>query len=616
MFSNRLLPPFGPRIPLEPGRFIDRQRVSALITFDAISVAGGVYNLYRAVAHSHSLSLLFQLLFLAFLAGANAVYRITGNYRLTRIPLVVAMGIMLLSVVIDPGDLTGFGLLFALPLFPLMYFLVGVGWGTALVLFSAAGMTVRLLLNGASSQTIALIVYSAFTVFLVNFRIEALTSRLGRLAEIDLETGLPLRFRFESWLRGRLSRPSPTGLEEGFAVVGFRILNYNRIYAMEDPVLCEQVMREVGLRVQDWRSHVEIASRWQSSVFLAALDTNEFLDIDSSCRELLASLTRPIAVGGRTVVLLCSVAITRFPEDTDSAENLIGNVLATLDRNATMPDELIFFDRTKHDADRHRYRLFDRLVKGDFSEGFSVQYQPKVRLSDGSCSGAEVLMRWNHPEYGNVSPAEFIALAEEIGSIRRLTRTMIRLVFKDISSHAFVAAAGKAPALIAINLSIQDLKDQELLTFINREIRETGISPAQIEFEITEGSLIDDNPWIRINMENLLVLGFHLAIDDFGTGYSSLSYLHRLKVHDLKIDQSFVRALEEGKEGYETSPVIDAIISMGKSLGLVITAEGVETPYQARYLAERGCDLAQGWLYSKSLPFAEFADYLKAHRPR
>ena len=164
--------------------------------------------------------------------------------------------------------------------------------------------------------------------------------------------------------------------------------------------------------------------------------------------------------------------------------------------------------RTKHDADRHRYRLFDRLVKGDFSEGFSVQYQPKVRLSDGSCSGAEVLMRWNHPEYGNVSPAEFIALAEEIGSIRRLTRTMIRLVFKDISSHAFVAAAGKAPALIAINLSIQDLKDQELLTFINREIRETGISPAQIEFEITEGSLIDDNPWIRINMENLLVLGF------------------------------------------------------------------------------------------------------------
>ena len=144
--------------------------------------------------------------------------------------------------------------------------------------------------------------------------------------------------------------------------------------------------------------------------------------------------------------------------------------------------------------------------------------------------------------YGFVSPGEFISLAEEIGSIRRLTRTMISRVFSDLRTTAYLEASEGLEPVIAINLSMHDLRDQELLPFVNRELKSAGLSPSLIEFEITEGTLIDDNPWIRINMENLLALGFRLAIDDFGTGYSSLSYLHRLKVHDLKIDQSFVRA--------------------------------------------------------------------------
>lgn len=625
MLNKRVSNHLRSEIPVEPVRFVELQRVRALITFDVISVVGSSYNLYLALSNNLVVSAALQILFMVILAAANIVCAISRNYRLTLVPLIAAVSVMLLSIVRDAGGLTGFALFFVLPVFPLMYIIVGVRWGTVLIFLSGAGMIFRLLAGGflpssiyndpdAVRKMIILIAYSTVTVFFVNFRIEALTSRLARLATTDLETGLCLRFRFELWLKERLTRHSPTGLEEGFSVVGFRILNYNRIYAMEGPSLCEKVMYEVGDRVRTWQNHVEVSSRWQSSLFLAALDTNEFLDIDSSCRELLHSLTRPIEIEGRTVMLLCSVAITRFPEDADSAENLIGNVLSTLDRNSTMPDELIFFDRTKHDAEWHRYRLFERLVKGDFSEGFLLHYQPKMRLSDGSCAGAEVLMRWNHPEYGSVSPAEFITLAEEIGSIRRLTRTMITRVFDDLTSPAYLAAAGKAKVMVALNLSIQDLKDQELLTFINRELRRTGVSTSQIEFEITEGSLIDDNPWIRINMENLLVLGFHLAIDDFGTGYSSLSYLHRLKVHNLKIDQSFVRDLEPGKEKAGKSPVIDAVISMGKSLGLEITAEGVETPYQAEYLAQRGCDLVQGWLYSKSLPFPEFVEYLRAHR--
>ncbi len=608
----------------EPIAFIEDQRLRAVVTLDVIAVLGSLYNGYLAVTHGLFLTLAFQLTFIILLAAGNITLLATRNIQVALIPLIAALLTMIASTVVDAGGLTGLGFFFLLPVFPIMYIIVGIRWGTFLILLGGAGMVLRLALGHFLPTSVynspemafrmgVLIAYTTLVVFLVNFRIDAFLERLTRLALMDFETGLSGRWNFEPHLRARLRRPPRNGLDEGLAVVGFKILNFSRVNAMEGPRRSEAVLRELGHRVGLWQNHVEISSRWQSSLFLSVLDTNDFLEIDTSCRELLSLLSKPVIVEDRPISLLCSIAVTRFPEDADGAEDLIGNVITTLDRASAMPDELIFFDKAKHDAERHRYRLFESLVKGDFDEGFSLHYQPKVRFTDGACGGAEVLMRWNHPVYGFVSPGEFISLAEEIGSIRRLTRTMISRVFSDLRTTAYLEASEGLEPVIAINLSMHDLRDQELLPFVNRELKSAGLSPSLIEFEITEGTLIDDNPWIRINMENLLALDFRLAIDDFGTGYSSLSYLHRLKVHDLKIDQSFVRELSEA-EGHRESPVIDAIVSMGKSLGLEITAEGVETPFQADYLADRGVDLAQGWLYSKSLPWAEFLEFIRSHR--
>lgn len=608
----------------EPLQFLERQRISSLFTLDFIGLLGSTYNLYLAATHGFIHTLVLQVAFLFFLGTGNLLWFLTRRLQAALIPVYAALVTMIASTVIDAGGLTGFGLFFLLPVFPIMYIIVGLRGGTALILLGGTGMVIRLVLGhflpssiynvpGVTFRMMILVAYTTLVVFLVNFRIDALIVRLSRLVLIDWETGLPGRWKFEDYLRSRLSHKPESGLQNGFSVVGFRILNFNRINAMEGPTRCEMALREVGKRVRSWQEHVEITSRWHSALFISLLDTNDFLDIDSACRSLLSTLSRPILIEDRPISLLCSIAISRFPDDADDVENLIGHVVSTLDRNSTLPDELIFFDRKKHEAERHRYRLFESLVKGDFTEGFSIQYQPKIRFADGSCGGAEVLMRWTHPLFGPISPAEFIAFAEEIGSIRKLTRTMILEVFRDLQSAEYAAAIGPAKPVIAINLSGSDLMDQDLLPFLSREFRKTKLDPSLIEFEITEGTLIDENPWVRINIDNILTLGFRLAIDDFGTGYSSLSNLQRLKVHDLKIDQSFVRALSD-EGGAVESPMIDAIVSMGKALGLEITAEGVETEVQARFLASRGVDLAQGWLYSKSLPFSGFLEFMRVHK--
>jgi sensor c-di-GMP phosphodiesterase-like protein len=163
--------------------------------------------------------------------------------------------------------------------------------------------------------------------------------------------------------------------------------------------------------------------------------------------------------------------------------------------------------------------------------------------------------------------------------------------------------------MYAINLSVSDLKDRDFIPFLLGQIESTCCSPRLIEFELTESMLIDSDPQIQETLEGIRSLGFQIAIDDFGTGYSSLSSLHNIHVQHLKIDQSFVRVIEDGADP-DSFPVLNAIISMGASLGLEITAEGVETRYQADYLREKGCHTAQGWLYSRGIPLEQFIDFV------
>ena len=207
---------------------------------------------------------------------------------------------------------------------------------------------------------------------------------------------------------------------------------------------------------------------------------------------------------------------------------------------------------------------------------------------------------------GPVSPAHFIPVAEENGSIRYITRWILRRCFTDLKQVQ--AHFSDAPAVHAVNLSVMDLKDRDFLPALQALTAEVGVDPRFFEFELTEGMLIDENPQIRQTLEGLTRMGFRLAIDDFGTGYSSLSYLNTLKVHNIKIDQSFIQPI--GGSPGEAHPVVDAIISMGLAMGLEITAEGVETEEQYAYLKKQGCQVIQGWLFSQALTLGEYLSYL------
>jgi sensor c-di-GMP phosphodiesterase-like protein len=281
-------------------------------------------------------------------------------------------------------------------------------------------------------------------------------------------------------------------------------------------------------------------------------------------------------------------------------------MMSIFDRGGNIPGQVTFFNEEQLRKERQRFIISEALREADLDREFSLHYQPKILTSHGGCAGAEVLLRWNSSRMGPMPPAQFISVAEENGYIRLITRWILQRCFSDLKQ---IQDLPQAEGFVhAINLSVADLKDPAFLPTLQMIMAEKTVDPRFFEFELTEGMLIDENPQIRETLEGLTRMGFRLAIDDFGTGYSSLSYLNTLKVHNIKIDQSFIQQIT-GQPG-ESHPVVDAIISMGLAMGLEITAEGVETEAQYTYLKERGCQMVQGWLFSRALPLDVYQAYL------
>ncbi len=201
-------------------------------------------------------------------------------------------------------------------------------------------------------------------------------------------------------------------------------------------------------------------------------------------------------------------------------------------------------------------------------------------------------------------------MAEQTGFIRKITRWVIRRCVADIETIWKAEGELSKDLMFSINLSVADLRDKGLVDFLTREVLLVpGIARA-IAFEITEGIMLDEDTMVKRNLSHLQGAGFKIAIDDFGTGYSSLSYLHKIRVNELKIDQSFVRNLF-ARDTPDETPVIDAIISMSKSLGLNITAEGVENEAQLAWLGSNGCDTVQGFLFSRGISVTDFLAFLR-----
>jgi EAL domain-containing protein (putative c-di-GMP-specific phosphodiesterase class I) len=236
--------------------------------------------------------------------------------------------------------------------------------------------------------------------------------------------------------------------------------------------------------------------------------------------------------------------------------------------------------------------------------GLQLVFQPIVQIDGGRVSGFEALLRWQHPVLGTVSPAEFVPVAEHSGDIAPIGEWVLREACDRLREwRLFDPALG-----MSVNLSARQLADDGTVDRLCAVLRDSGLPPRAVDLEITEGHAVVQSPEMAARLARIRAAGFGLAIDDFGVGYSSLSYLARLPVTRLKIDRSFVSAMDEGAH---QGAIIRSVVAIGQALQLSVVAEGIETAEQARRLGEIGCTLAQGWLFGRPMPAAEAAVLLR-----
>ncbi|MES3023823.1 MAG: EAL domain-containing protein [Pseudomonadota bacterium] len=320
----------------------------------------------------------------------------------------------------------------------------------------------------------------------------------------------------------------------------------------------------------------------------------------------LACLQQPFDLDGHQLHISASIGIAVYPEDGEAVEELLHHAdIAMYQVKSFGKNGHGFYHRSMLDVSHQKIALEQSLRKALDQNQLEMYYQPQIDIVTGRITGAEGLMRWNHPQRGMLSAGEFLPFAEDNGLMLPITDWMLGALCRDL--RQWNAAGGEALRL-SLNLSPQCLDRGDFYEKMRAALARHAIAPAQIEVEITENICIR-NPQVAIEQLNKLCqLGVSVAIDDFGTGYSSLSYLHRFPINTIKIDQSFVREISDSEGHY---PVILAIISIARGLGLNLIAEGVETEAQARYLKANGCLIMQGYLYHHPVSLAAFIGVLQ-----
>ncbi|MBL0499786.1 EAL domain-containing protein [Aeromonas caviae] len=322
------------------------------------------------------------------------------------------------------------------------------------------------------------------------------------------------------------------------------------------------------------------------------------LSLDAWSRNLQQELMTPYQVEEHRIQIPVFLGIAHGK--AKDAERLLSHAEAALAQGKRQQQHCTLFDPALDAKLKRRQLIAAQLPLAIKSAELTAVYQPIICTHSNRLHGAELLCRWPHPEFGMISPDEFIPLAEELGLIGQLGQLMLELGCAQLARWQVAAP----DLVLSINLSPLQFRDPELCPQIFDCIARHGLAPWQLELEITEGVLMENADEIESNLASLIEAGFQLAIDDFGTGYCSLAYLPRLQVATLKLDKSFTQGLAANQA---TTAIVRSVIGLGHELGIKITAEGVETSEQQAWLVQVGCDRLQGYLFSRPLPPADFA---------
>jgi diguanylate cyclase (GGDEF)-like protein/PAS domain S-box-containing protein len=429
-------------------------------------------------------------------------------------------------------------------------------------------------------------------------------ARLAFMAQHDGLTGLPNRGLLRQQIEEALIHRRRSTEKVAVLVLGldnFKAINDTLGHAVGDKLLHGVAKRlRSSLREEDK---------------LARLNSDEFAVVQSGlarpdeagmlARRLLDAIADPYLIDGNSVVIGASIGIAMAPGDGEDAERLLKSADMALSRaKADARGTFSFFESAMDARAQSRRKIEVELRDAIQDEVLRPYYQPLIDLASGRITGFEALVRWPHPERGMISPAEFIPVAEDTGLISAIGGMMLRRACAD-------AANWPDDVRVAVNLSSLQFRSGNLLALVTDALKQSGLPAKRLELEITETLLLEKSSQVLATLHALRALGVRISMDDFGTGYSSLSYLRSFPFDKIKIDQSFVRDLGANRDA---QAIIRSIVSLGKGLGVTITAEGVETEAELSCLRMEGCHEAQGFLFSRARPNAEIMELLRAQR--
>ena len=367
----------------------------------------------------------------------------------------------------------------------------------------------------------------------------------------------------------------------------------------------DQLLREVAGRLQGAVREMDTVSRQGGDEFLIVLTEASDLDaISALAKHVLNSMIQPFSLKGMQIVTSVSIGVALYPEDGDDFAALLKHAdLAMYQAKAAGRNAFRFFDARMNADIIERLSLDSGLREALRQEHFVLHYQPIVDIRDGRLLAAEALIRWRHPQRGMLGPNRFIPAAESSGLIVEIGEWVLNEACRQMKVWR---AAGLPAFVLSVNLSPVQFRRGNLEVMVAAALQRYGVPAQCLELELTESLLLQDSARFIDSLAGLKALGVRLSIDDFGTGYSNLSYLQRFHVDKLKIDQSFVRKLQDSAQD---RAIVTAIIQMAKSLQLLTTAEGIEDEGTRQLLAQLGCDQGQGYWFARPLVAAEFAAY-------
>jgi diguanylate cyclase (GGDEF)-like protein len=439
-----------------------------------------------------------------------------------------------------------------------------------------------------------------------------LSDRLRYQATHDALTALPGRELFVDRVDAALAnRREP---DRSIAVM---LLDLDRFKLVNDTLghaAGDRFLIAVGQRLAGAVRPRDLVARFHGDEFAILLPDIEQFQVLMICERIQRLMRTPLTIDGKRIQggVSIGIALAR-PQDTaanakDAAELLREADAALYRAKAAGRGRGILFNDDVRASFERRTRLANDLREGIPEEHLILRYQPIVRIDDGSPAAYEVLATWNHPELGEITPSEFIPIAEESDAIVVFGATVLRQACRRLEVWSRTIP-GASDLMLNVNLSGRQVLDEALIDDVLAAVKECDLPPERIMFEVTENVLLDGDPVIADRLHGLKALGFGLCLDDFGIGYSSLRYLHQFPFDMLKIDRSFVSS-EDGALSNE--PIVTMLITLAETLGLQLVAEGIEHPAQRQRLHSLGCVLGQGFLFGRGMPIPEATEWLRA----